>query len=223
MIESTLETFVAEIAALYGKDFDFAFKKQIESSVIGFRASLLKQEYDRNGRFPTASIDFIKLKLKSVSANECCIDSEETQCSVMRTEVEVPNPVRSNTNPEPFLFVGTARQEKEYTFINPEDLKDIIDGTRFMRNAIFYTHYNDYIFVIVFGEGSINGKVGIRFVPANPTQLLELTDCDGKPCKEEIHIEEDLKKTIRQMIIEDINRSRGIFPSKEVKLNESQS
>lgn len=215
-MDSTLNEFVAELAAMYNKDFDHAFKKQLEVSIIGFRASLLKQEADKNGRFPTASIDSFKLKLKSVPAAECCLD-ENSECTILRTIDRVPNPVRTNRNAEPFDFIGTSDFRVAFTYIKPEDYNYIVEGTKFMSNAMFYMYYDDFVYTI----NNENGKAGFRGAIANPTELLTLKNCDGKPCKEEIYLEEDLKKTIRQMIIEDFTRIRILSPEKEINLNES--
>jgi hypothetical protein len=214
-MESTLETFIAEVATLFNKDFDYAFKKQIESSIIGFRATLLKQEYDKNGRFPTASIDAFCLPLQQAKAIDCCL-TDEVDCFVQRTIDKVPAPVRTNRNAIPFLFIGTTNQERSFTFSNPENIANIQEGTRFISKDYFYAYYNDYIYTFNYEGGSI----GIRSVFANRTEVAKLKGCGGNPCIEVVRIEEDMKKTIRQMIIEDF-RGIGIVPQdKEIRIDE---
>jgi hypothetical protein len=217
-MKSTLKVFVTEIAALFDKDLDFAFKKQIESSIIGFRATLLRQEFEKYGRIPATSMDSLCFKLIRVPAVECCLN-DEIECVVARTDIRVPNPIRLTRFPEPFSYVGTSNKEKAFTFVNTEEVPIILKGTKFINKALMYSYYNDYIYTFNF-EG---GKIAVRSAFANQTELLELNDCGGNPCIEDIFFEEDMKKTIRQMVIEDF-RAVGKLPQlDELKLNDTQS
>lgn len=215
-MEGTFQEFIAEIASLFGKDFDHAFKKGLEFAVIGFRATLLRQEYDKHGRFPSTSQHSICLELTSSTPGECCL-GDQVQCNVQRTVNKVPSPIRTARNPEPFVFVGSSEQEIAFTFTNPEYMKLILEGSKFRSKSFMYAHYNDYIYTFNY-EG---GKVAVRAAFANPLQLLEATSCGSVPCIERFDIEQDLRKVIKQMVLEDY-RALGIIPeTKEVKINES--
>lgn len=216
-MESTFDAFVAETAALFGKDFDHAFKKMIESSAIGYRASLLKQEFDKNGRFPTASLDPFCMSLIKVPAIECCLN-DNVECDVSRTKFRVPAPIRTNRFADPFLFVGTGNREVAFTFVQFENIQNVLEGTKFISQSLMYAYDGTYIFTFNY-EGN---KIAIRSVVANRYELRDTVGCNGKPCAEEVYLEEDMKKTIRQMIIEDF-RGVGILPKeREININESQ-
>jgi len=212
----TLNTFAEEIATIFNKQFDFAFLELLKSSIIGYRATILKQEFDKNGRFPRGSEDSLCLPLVRVSPIECCV-SEDIECEVVRTEDRVPSSIRTNIYSDPFMFVGTSNMEKAFTFSRVENVKSIIEGTKFIKDATYYDYYNGYIYVFNYP----GRKLAVRDVFSNPLELLELINCDGKPCKEEVYIDDDMKRLIKQFIIEEFRSVRQVPQQQEIKLNES--
>jgi DNA-binding ferritin-like protein (Dps family) len=108
--------------------------------------------------------------------------------------------------------------EKEITFIKSEGLKNALEGTKFMKHGAFYTYFNDYIFTF----GYEGGKINVRSIFSNPLELLELTNCDGKPCAEDVFIEDDMKRTIKIMIMDEFNRIKNKVEAKEVEINSSK-
>lgn len=210
-----INTFAEEIAVPLNRQFDAAYLEYLKSLIIGYRATILKQEYDKLGRFPAGSEESICLPLIRVSPIECCI-SEELDCRVVRTKDKVPTQVRNNYNAEPFLFVGTGDMSTSWTFSNPDMIQDIMTGTRFMKDSTFYAYYNNYIYAF----NTPNDKVGIRLVSANPLELLNLKDCNGKPCKTDIFIDDDMKRLIKQFIAEEFARIQPSTDDKEIKIDE---
>lgn len=211
----SLVSLVSEIASIFNKDFDFAFKERIKRACIGYRATLAKQEFDKNGRWSTGLIDPICLPVISVPKIECCLN-DEIQCSVRRTKNKVPAPIRTNRFPDPFVFVGTSNQEKAFTYTTPEVVSLVLSGNKFTNKMLMYSYFGDYIYLYNY-EG---GKIHIRAPFANPFQLLELENCDGNPCIEEIQIEEDLKSTIKRMVLEEFGVTKRIPKDNEIRLNE---
>lgn len=213
----TLVSFRDEIAGDMNKTTDFGFKKRLETKIIGYRATLLKQEFDKNGRYPSGSESEICIPMTQVKETECC-SSGDDDCYVMRSTDKVPSPIRKNYNSDPFLFVGTANKEQSFSFIVPEIYESIRKGTRFIKNSSFYAYYNEYVYVF----NNTGDKIAIRDPFSNPLQLLEVKDCSGLPCKKDVYIEDDLKRVVKQMIFEEF-RALGIIPSnKEIKLNEEE-
>jgi hypothetical protein len=210
-----INTFAEEVAIIYNKQFDEPYLEFIKSLIIGYRATILKQEYDKYGRFPAGSEESICLPLKRVSPVECCV-GEDLDCRVARTVDKVPSQVRNNFNSEPFLFVGTGNMEKSWSFANSDAVKHILEGSRFMSSVTFYTFLNGYIYAF----NTPNEKVGIRLVASNPFELLELKNCDGKPCKEEVLIEDDMKRLIHQFITERLGNPNEPIDDREIKINE---
>jgi hypothetical protein len=212
----TLKTFAEEITTIFDKQFDFAFNETIKSSIIGYRATILKQEIDKNGRFPRGSEHSLCLPLVRVKPIECCI-SEDLDCYVARTKDKVPSSVRANFFSDPFLFVGTSNMEKSFTYSKASEVKYTIEASKFLKNNVYYDHFNDYIYTFNY-EG---GKLGVRDVFSNPLELLKLKNCDGKPCIEDVYIEDDMKRVIKQMILEEFRAIRNIPEEQQIRLNES--
>lgn len=212
-----IKVYAEEVSTLFNKQFDYAFNQLIISKAIGYRATILKQEFDKNGRFPRGSEDVLCLKLIRVKPIECCI-SEELECTVARTEFQVPSAIRTNFFGDPFLFVGSSNMEKAFTYGKADTVKDIIGGTRFNKNGVYYDYFNRYIYVF----GSDAGKVGIRDHFSNPLELLELKNCDGKPCAEDIYLEDDMKRAITQMILEEFRVVREVPDDKQIRINDSE-
>lgn len=206
---------VSEITLLFKKEFDNPFSVMVLNSCIGYRASLLKQEYDKNGRYPLGSEDSLVLPLIRVSPIECCC-SENVDCVVARTSDKVPSPVRGNFKPEPFLYVGSTSQSTAFVYAQPNEVELIIKGNRFTGNLPIYSFFNDYIYTFQFGDR----RLGVRDVFSNPLELMKLKNCDGLPCITTINIEDDMKKTIKMMVIEEFRGAGQLEQQKEVDINE---
>lgn len=210
-----INIFVAEIATLFDKQFDNPFNILLKNATIGYRATILKQEYDKNGRYPPGSEDSLVLPLKMVSPIECCC-GEDMECRVNRTKDRVPSAIRGNFKPEPFLFVGTSNGSQAFTHTQPHIVQDILTHTKFIRNDIYYAFYNDYLYTFNY-EGS---KLMVRDVFSNPLELMEVKNCDGKPCIDTIYIEDDMKRIIKQMLIEEFRGVNRLVEEQEAKINE---
>lgn len=210
-----LQILAAEIAAVVDKDFDFPFKKRMEGLAIDYRATLLKQEFDRNGRFPTSSEESVILPVKVSSASECGCECS-IECDVFRTVEKVPRPIRRNIAMAPFLYVGTSNQTRSFTFVKPEEVESILEGTRFLKDSPLYAYYNDYIYIF----GDSGGKVAIRDPFGDPREILKLKDCNGNLCDANINIDNDMKRTIKLMIFEELRLFNKLPEEKQPRLNE---
>jgi len=213
MIFDDLDIIAAEIAGTNGKDFDYAFKEMVKSMAIGYRATLLKQEFDKLGKFPSSSEATFTVSTTEVPATECL--SEDVKCTVTRSKYKIPKPIRTNISSVPFRFVGTANQAVSFIFVKPEEVDLIICGTRFIKNDVLYSYINGYIYTY----NHDGGKITIRDPFADPRELSNISDCDGNTCDQFISIDQDMKKTIKMMIIEELR----LFPKpedKQIKINE---
>lgn len=209
-----LKILVAELAEIFKRPLDYPFSVMLTSSAIGYRATILKQEFDKNGRYPLGSEDNIILPLKRVSAIECCC-ADDLECQVNRTRDRVPSPVRGNFKPDPFLYVGESNGSKAFTYAQPHIIENILTGSKFLKNDAFYSFYNGFLYTFNF-EG---GKLGIRDVFSNGQELIDAKDCNGKPCIDTIYIEDDMKKVIKQMIMEEF-KSDERADDEAVEINE---
>lgn len=209
-----VDTVAAEIAQITDKIQDIPFTRMLKNLVIGNRATILKQQYDRDGRFPSGSEDSITVPIKSVPSNECMND--EIDCTVFRTTQKIPRPIRKNRNPIPFSFVGNLNQENSFIFVKPEEVKPFRQGNRFIKDKPLYTYYNDYIYLFNH-EG---GKITIREVFADPRELKNVIDCDKKPCKISVELDEDMKRVIKMMIYEELRQFNKLPEEQSIKINE---
>jgi hypothetical protein len=203
-----------EIAEAFSKQSDIPFIRRMENLVIQGRATALQQKYDKYGRFPASSEASITLSMKQVPPAECLTD--EIECTVARTIYKVPRPLRKSSDPIPFSFVGSMNQEVSFIFVKPEEVKSILCGTRFIKTKSMYAYFNDYIYT--FNHDA--GKITIRDVFADPRELLDLLDCNEKPCTTDIELEEDMKRLIKMFVYEELRQFNIIPLDKQVKLNE---
>lgn len=203
-----------EVAHTVGKVQDIPFERWVKEVVIANRATILKQQFDRDGRFPSGSEDSVTVPMKQVEAIECGAD--EITCTVYRTEQKIPRPIRKNRTPVPFSFAGNAKQAVSFIFVKPEEVRPFIEGNRFIKDKPLYAYYNDYIFTF----NHVGGKITIREAFADPRELRNLLDCDKKPCKSAIEIDEDMKRVIKMMIFEELRQFNKIPEDTSIKINE---
>lgn len=209
-----INNIASEVAILMGKSFDIPFKRGLANSAVQVRATILKQQYDRDGRYPSGSEDAITIPMQKVPAAECL--SDEIDCEVHRTVDKVPRPIRKNRTSIPFTFVGNSTQEVSFIFLKPEEVYSFIHGTRFINKDAVYMYYNDYIYT----ANHVGGKITIRDAFEDPRELLTLQGCDKKPCKISIDIDETMKTQIKTIMIETMNRFRPVQEEVPIRINE---
>ena len=212
-----INQFAEEIATLFNRQFDIPFIEVLKSSIVGYKATILKQEFDKNGRFPRGSEYNLCLPLVRVKPTECCA-SEDLDCYIARTVNEVPSAVRTNTFTDPFLFVGTSNMEKAFSYARADSVKYIIDSNKFSNDNMYYDYFNRYIYTFNY-EG---GKIGVRDVFSNPLELMLLKGCEGKPCIDAVYIEDDMKRLIKQFILEEYKSLKVVPEEQQIKINEQQ-
>jgi len=208
------EVIAVEIAEALNKGYDIPFRRRMAESVIQVRATILKQQYDRDGRFPSGTEDSITLPMKDVPTSECL--NEDIECEVFRTIDKIPRPIRKNRTTIPFAFVGSSNSEVSFIHIRPEEVRSFLEGNKFIKDSPLFAYYNDYIYT--FNHSS--SKITIRDVFADPRELLVLKGCDGNPCKSNVDIDEDMKRLIKMMIFEEIRQFNRPPEDKTIKINE---
>ena len=188
--------------------------RRMQNSIIQYRATILKQQFDRDGRFPSGVESTVTLKIKGASPVECSIG--DIDCKVLRTIEQLPRPIRKNRTPIPFSFVGTMNQELAFTFVEPEEVRSFLEGNKFINQSRLYAYINDYVYTFNHDGGNIT----IRDPFADPRQLNDLLDCDQKPCEPNLHLDMDMIRVIKQMIFEEIGQLKFIPEDKNIKINE---
>lgn len=207
----------AELGVLLDKPFDNPFQYTLNSMLLGYRATILKQEFDKNGRYPSGTNQqTLVLPLINVSASECCC-SDDCECTVRRTKDKVPMPIRGNFKPEPFLYVGNSNMGAAFTYARVNEIENILRYSKFIRNEAYYDYYNEYIYVFNFP----GNKLGVRDAFSNPSELLSLKSCSGQMCADTIMIEDDMKKVLKQMVLEEFGVVKKIIEDIDTRINEN--
>jgi hypothetical protein len=211
-MNNEIKNLAQELAFDFERSNDKDFVRRIELAIIGFRATIIRQDYNKTGRFADSLIESFCVPLIQVKETECCHTGEEN-CNIWRSEFKLPTPVRTKDGTN-FVFVGNVNNTEAYTNILPEEYISIKKGTRYAKLKKFYASYNQYLYV--FNSGN-NQKLRVRYVPDNPEELLSLKSCEGKPCIDTIDLNEDMKKIIKDWVKQEL---RGGIPREtEIEIN----
>ncbi len=201
-----------KIADNIGKPFDYMLLGRLESDVISYRAVIIRREHDKTGRFAGTLIqDLSPIAVKTVDSIEC---GAPTGCTVSRTELIVPKPVRvkGGTN---FTYVGATNRMTAFSFIKPEEFK-YLRQTKFGKAYPRYSYLNGYIYIF----NSEATTISIRGVFADPFELANLKDCNGNTCFQDIDIDVDMEESIKSFIYKELGLTNGVTPDGEVKTKE---
>lgn len=175
----TLQTIISDVRNIStsGSDpIDF----RIEDSQIGYwadqmRATLISQAIQKKNDISDIWLQTIPcLSLIQVDPSECCIT--DTQCKVLRTELQLPNTVEANS--DNFIIrvedsMGNiiskgANFESKYNNYN----KYVSNKPRWMIN-------NNYVYII---NSDFLSTINVIGIWDSPTDLTAFTTCDGTMC-----------------------------------------
>lgn len=196
-IQNLMEILAAEV----GQPFDYPTQLIARDLAITARATLVRQNYQKTGIFPTsASLSFcVPFTLKS--STECC--GTDLGCELPVSEVlPVPLDVDDKTL---FAFVGgiTLKGTKKFGYIKPDEI-DLIKFRKFSSHLIYYTWYDRRL--VILGDNALE-KAKVRYVPSNPIEVLDFRTCDNKPCYDLetfVFIEDNWRDTITKMVIPEL-------------------
>lgn len=158
MLNNIVETILENL----GRETDFAFRKQIEFSVVTYRAILLKRDLERNV-VDTQLFQTICLPLEYGANDVCC--SVVTGCKGLKTTSTVPKALRTKT-PTPFSYVGTPK----YTTISykPREVWKDLEHLQFTGDRMKYDVVNNYLYI----KNALNLKyVLIKAIWEDPREL----------------------------------------------------
>lgn len=162
------------IADKLGKPLDYLLINDIKFSIVNYRALYIRQDYTKNGRYNALFIqDLGCVVTEETDSAECC--TYTSGCSVVRTKLELPDPVRLK-GLEDFVFVGGIDKRTRFTMILPEEMQ-YIDYNKYSKNEPRYYYLNKRAYVTV-PEGVIN----IRGIFADPRAAAKFKHCDSTPC-----------------------------------------
>jgi hypothetical protein len=196
-----LNKYVDTLAALAKKPFDYPTKLIIKGFIITARQALVRQQYEKTGLFPSNSTASFCQPLELKSSSECC--GIDLSCNLPTTVNQIPVPIEVKDEVN-FLFIGELTGIKPFNYIKPSEIQ-YVKHRKFSNKEIYYTWINRRIVII--NKPSLE-KIKLRYIPADPTELSAILDCDNKPCwdlEEDIFIEGHLEDTITKMVIPKLN------------------
>lgn len=217
MGDLTLTELAESICIPLGKEFDRLFLESVKSSILNARAALLKQEYLKTGNYNHQLIQTIKcIPLIKVNEIDCCTYDGCTNGIILRSKDEVPKTINYKDNSSSFIYVGRSDMRKSFHYINVNEIEYIKDRA-FTKNSIFYTLFNNYIWI--YNTTKIT-NFNISLVPENPLDVNKYNTCHcDNTCEEQdIIIQRDMASQIETIVK---NGFKQIAENKETTIDET--
>jgi hypothetical protein len=212
-MEITLKSLQDSIADTLGKPNDYVFKRKLIGSILGARATLIRQEYTKIREFPTYAVfEMQNVEIESTKEDICGFT---LKCPVYRTVLEIPEPIYVK-NQNPFKAVYSMDRMMNIGYIEPEEI-EYFTSLKFSGTKPRYTWINRRVYLFNTTPDGIN----ILNPADNITELAKFT-CKGQSCfNEEVTV--IIPGHLRQPIIELVYKELGVRnpETQEIRLNES--
>ncbi len=170
---ATLNEIVYNIATQVGKPDDAVLRERIKLMVAYYRALFIRQDQQRNFSVPSQFIQSLDcLEMEEASAMECCYQ-ENIGCTVWRTKLKVPRPVRLYDGTD-FTYVGTVDGKQPYQRTTPVQA-DYSRYSKWSKVLPQYIYTNDRIYVY----NTTPIKILVRGIFEDPTHLEEYLCCNN--------------------------------------------
>lgn len=206
------------IAGNYGKPFDHEFKNRVQEIVISARVEAMRRYMDKEGFTDNFIHQIDCTPTQKVDIAECC--NVDLECNITRTKFKMPKPIRTTKFLYDYQYVGSIDGMRPFGYIRPEQIPYMLK-TRNLGKSIRWTRLNDYIYIF-------NGnppQIRLRGAIANPFELVNLEDCSGNNCIDDIDISDDITTVIYKLSYEllNIRVEETQLEQKETKLNEQEN
>ncbi len=214
-----IEELIDSIAGEYNRELDHVFKEQIKTNILIARAEVIRQYIDKHRAFPSSLIMQINcLSTILVDIAECC--TVDLDCDVLKSSVKIPSYIGLRNISDSFSYVGAINGKQPFGYIKPEEL-DFILADRFMKNKVFYSYINEYIYV--FNRTNIK-NIRIRGIFNDPYEIAKLNDCDGNDgCAELFNIPTDFISKIKSLVYAEMGNRNINTREEEVNLQEASN
>lgn len=208
-----LATYIAILADIAGKPFDYPTQAKARELIISARQTLIRQQYEKTKTFPTSALVSVCVELEEKSSTECCGIDLGCKLVISKKEIPLPMDVKDEII---FEFVGDIIGMFPFGYIKPSEVP-LIKYRKFSSRLPYYTWINKRL--VYFNVPGME-KSRVRYVPANPVELIEFKDCDtDKPCfdpEDSAFIEGHWEDTITRMVLPKLS----INPDRQIKINE---
>jgi hypothetical protein len=192
-----LQTFIDSLAAIAGKPFDYPTQELAKNFIIADRAALIRRQFIQTKTFPNSALISLCIDLEERSSTECC--GIDLGCKVVVSVKEIPVPIDVKDELT-FDFVGDVFGMTGYGYLKPVEIP-FIKHRKFSGNLPYYTWINRRLIFFNLPAGE---KAKIRYVPSNPLDAANLSDCSGKPCfdiEDGLFIEDHWVDALTKMVI----------------------
>lgn len=169
---------IKNIATSGSNPIDFRISdRQIAFWIDEFRATLISQAIKNRQDITDIWVQPIScLTLISVDKSECC--EIETDCTILRTELQIPNTVEFNGDnlilrihsPNGDVIPKTNIYSSRYNKYN-----------KYTKNINKWYSKNGYIYIIN-EEESLLDYITVYGIWDRPSELMDFTACDGSTC-----------------------------------------
>lgn len=193
-----LGTYIAILADIAGKPFDYPTQVKAKELIITARQALIRQQYTSTMTFPTSAMISMCVDLEEVNSTECC--GVDLGCKIVVTAKKIPLPIDVKDEVI-FDFVGDITGMYSFGYLKPSEIP-FIKHRKFSAKLKYYSWINGKI--LLFNNPAME-KLKIRYIPANPVEVIEFNDCaTGKPCfdlEDEAFIEGHWEEAITKMVV----------------------
>jgi hypothetical protein len=156
--------------------------RDIKEDIHRLRALYIRNELNKGNRVidDTITQDLQCVELELSDTADCC--NVTSDCSVLRTVLEIPNPVELH-NGNGLLRVGPIdKLEKSFPIIS-YDTVPYVGNSRFNKSAVFAFLLNSRVYLVSKStEAKMIKRINIRGIFENPGKLKDFQNCSGISC-----------------------------------------
>lgn len=210
---TTLNEISYLIAGRLNKTTDYVIINEIAQLVIGWRATLIRQDVQKN-MINAQYAQSIVLPLVNVDSIDNSLIS--SYVAIKKTVNKIPTSIRLDID-SPYLFVGEPTFNKGFGFIQQMQV-GFIKNRKFSRNNVYYTIRNQYLYLYYSCELNLE-YVGIQSIFENPRELAELdvNACCIDYMEQAFYLPLDMQNTIVTEIVKILDNT--INSKNEVKID----
>lgn len=152
---------------------------QIKFNILGVRALLIKQDFNKNYTPDSSTIQTLKcVDVKLVDTAECGYIT--TGDKILRTVNKIPSIVEANHN-KLLTRVGPVGINLKPFSIIPYSRVPYLEYSQFTSNKVSCFLHNGYLYFLGKDINRLK-KINIQGIFENPEDVAEFTDCSGESC-----------------------------------------
>jgi len=203
------------IAEPLKRTLDVSFREQLKERIRYWRARLVKNSLDKKPTDRKFFTQTITIPMEEVEAAQCGID---LNCKVMRSTVDIPQPIRANSIL--FDFVGSVEGSNPFKMLKKWEMYYALKDKYAPKVTIYATWENKRIII---PHNPLTTYITIDYIAEDPEAAAAINCAStSENCSfddEEYPIPGDIAQLIVQSIL-DIDFRRKETKDEEVKVGE---